>query len=275
VVWGLAWALAAGPVPAAEEGKKDQHGNLTFRVLANRRDEPAALDAARKFFADGKDHAARKAELARRAENGEPPPPVPVDTEFGSSYSWREIGPTGLRMLHLDPAFEKDPKRAALLRKQAAAAREKGETFLVGGEVLKGCLLYSRECTNKRLPEAERAKKKYDYFLLARDPDKGQALTGEYLTDVRSGKSATGGSCVEFVFDRKGSQVLGELARSRLPVKETSPQTRYLAVIRDGRIVMAVPLPAPGRGRTVLAAPCPAEEVQGLLETLRDGLPRK
>jgi hypothetical protein len=259
-----------------DEGKKDQGRNLTFRVLANRRDEPAAVDAARKFFADGKDHAGRKAELARRAENGEPPPPVEVGTEFAPGYSWWEVGPTELRVLHLDWASENDPKRGALLAKQAAAAREKGETFLVGGEVLKGCLLYSRNCTNRKLPEAERAKKKYDYFLLVRDPEKGQGLTGGHLADVRNGKSAMGGPCVEFVFDKKGSQVLEELiARSRLPVKETSPQTRYLAVIRDGRIITAMPLPPPGRGRTVLAAPCPAEEVQGLLEALRGGLPGK
>jgi hypothetical protein len=53
---------------------KEKGPRLEFRILANKQDEPKALEAASKYLAAASKDAKRKTELEERAKAGLPPP---------------------------------------------------------------------------------------------------------------------------------------------------------------------------------------------------------
>ena len=152
-----------------------QVGALEFRILANATDDRPAFDAAHTFFAslsDVKEPQAKrrdlKADLEHRASRGlAPPPPVnseggnkfPWKTEWGggeSSYSWVELDREERHSLGLNNDA-KDGDRW----KEADQARQQGRAIVLPS--FGNALLYSRDCTNYKLPPGERARKKYEY----------------------------------------------------------------------------------------------------------------
>ena len=188
-----------------------QVGSLEFRILANDHDDDAAIKKAQEFFdtKNKEQEAALKAKLEKLALEGKaPPPPAPPEGEPGfevsnrgfHTYSWVELGRDERHNLNLDNAQEKDPT-ASSLWKQAAQKRDEFKPLKLDAFRLGGDLLYSRKCEDLHLPPEERARKKYEYFVLTRDPERDargvpMAITGQYLVSaVRDGgrQAAAGG----------------------------------------------------------------------------------
>jgi hypothetical protein len=268
VLAGLAVLGTARPATGRPEDKPAAP-RLEFRILANAEDDKDGLDAARKFLAGAKDDARRKAELQKRAEQGQPPPPVKLAGEKAPTYSWVEVGPAERLALKLEGDVDPEAKqRHTEFQEKVARARAKGETFLLASGQL---LLYSRPCQNTRLTKEERERKKVDYFLLIRDPAPGTALTDEHLTGVKASEAPGGGRAVSLTLNQKGGELLYEVTSRNKPTQ--GGFRRHLAVIFDGRIFAAPAIHAPIRGReAMIAGQFTAKEVDAMVEALRKGI---
>jgi preprotein translocase subunit SecD len=251
-------AIPQGPQHAEDvQHVKDivvQSGVLEFRILANTQDDRVAIDAVTKYL-DGLDdpatpeqeRARRKEELDLRAEQGKPPlvPPGPLELEPGQTgfyegakgrfkYSWLELGNAERVALEVNNASEKNGSARWQL---AAAARKQGKALILPDLAQ---LLYSRECLSHRLLADERQSKKYDYFLLARDPVPGKEITGKYLASVRPGIDHATEPCLLFEFDDKGGTLFYEVTSENLPTGSDAARFyRHLAIILDGQIMSA------------------------------------
>src|SRR5262249_19669602 len=114
-----------------------RQGLLEFRILANNRDDEAAIRAAQDFFTKAKPDARLKADLRVLALEGKPAPPprnaqggttFPAAKDSTYSYSYVEMGPDERANLNLDNAAKNDPERNSLW-KRVAEARDKGEPY--------------------------------------------------------------------------------------------------------------------------------------------------
>jgi hypothetical protein len=243
---------------------------LEFRILANAEDDKEGLDAARKFLAGAKDDARRKAELQKRAEQSQPPPPMKLAGDKAPTYSWVEVGPAERLALKLEGDVDPEVKQYYTeFREKVARAREKGETFLLASGQL---LLYSRPCQNTRLTKKERERKKVDYFLLTRDPAPGTALTSEHLTGVKASEAPGGGRAVSLTLNQKGGELLYEVTSRNKPTRGGLFR-RHLAIVFDGQIFAAPAIHAPIRGREAwIYGLFTAKEVDAMVEALRKGI---
>jgi preprotein translocase subunit SecD len=264
-----------------------QSGVLEFRILANGQDDQEAIAAVQKYF-DGmndptmpaEDRAKRKQELETLAEAGKPPPVpagphdlTPGQTGFyegakgRSSYSWLELSKAERKGLEVDNASE---KKANSRWHKAAAARQQGKALLLpdSGEIL----LHSRACLNGRLLTDERQSKKFDYFVLMRDPVPGKEVTGQYLSSVTAGVDQNSKPCVNFTFNEKGGNLFYEITSSNLPSgSEASRFYRHLAIILDGQIVSAPRLMSAIRSSGQITGNFSQKEVDNVVNILRAG----
>jgi hypothetical protein len=220
--------VALVAVGSSSEEARRGGARLEFRILANQHDDAEALEAAKK------DLAASREEQEKRARDGLPPAPVKKATDRAPGYSWVEVASAELRSLNLDNAAETDAERNVWW-KRAAAARVKGETLVLRSQ---GECLFSRTCTSIKLSEEERKRKKYDYFLLTRDPQPGKAVTGEHMVRVKVTEAELGNPCLEFTLDKRGGELFFELTSANLPSPDDEFH-RLLAIIFDGTIVAA------------------------------------
>jgi SecD/SecF fusion protein len=229
-----------------------QVGSLEFRILANSRDDEAAIKKAEEFF-DAKtpqEEAALKANLEKLALEGKvPPPPAPpeprgfeVPNRGFHTYSWVELDRYERHNLNLDNAVEKDPTRNQLWN-QAAQARDKLKPLRV--DRLSGGLLYSRKSEDLHLPPEERARKKYEYFLLTRDPERDEngvpkAITGQDLVGAFETMDEKLRPAVGFRFNTRGGSLFYDVTSKNAP-EGSGPGAfrRFLAIILDGKIVTA------------------------------------
>jgi SecD/SecF fusion protein len=221
-------------------------GTLEFRIIANTHDDIEAINAAKQYFVDAQKNPETKAKLEALALAGKPPPgPVsatgdllfPTATGIGRySYSWVELGVKERHSLQLHNAAANEPGDTPW--KQVAQAREKGETVLLPS--LGGILVYSRNALNPRLSEKE-ANKKFEYFVLMRDPEKGKEVTGDFLIDASAGPGKDFGLAVHFTFNQQGGNRFYDLTSKNKPSSESSFH-RILAVILDGYIESAASL---------------------------------
>src|SRR5262249_20805787 len=117
----------------------------------------------------------------------------------------------------------------------AAQAREKGLAFEPPN--LNGCLVYSRKAANLREVEKDK-EKKYEYFVLTRDPEPGKEITGEHLIRAREGPDEKGKLAIHFAFDAVGANLFRDLTSDNKPAKEGGFLT-HLAIVYDGAIVSA------------------------------------
>jgi preprotein translocase subunit SecD len=218
-------------------------GQLEFRIVANEHDDAKALEAARKYFAEVSGDPKRMKQIEEAALKGRPPaPPTPPDgkafeTPLGkSTYAWVELGRAARRSLNLDNDAELDPERKEAWA-NAADARRKGETLWLGR--LGGALLYSRTCQDRHLGERERSSKKFEYFILCRDPEKAKEITGAYLDRVEATKGGGGRPAVSFRFNAKGGELLYELTSRNASARRPDQPGCHLAIILDGQIMAA------------------------------------
>jgi hypothetical protein len=260
----LAWAgLTRGDDKAPE---KKWH--LEFRILANAKDDAKALEAASKYFAEAREDAKRKAELQKLAEEGKPPDPLKVATDKAPGYGWLEVGDVELRSLHLAEG-EKSDEAWDAFRKEVAGAREKGEPIVLK-RFLEECLLYSRNCQSTKLSKEEREKKKVEYFLLMRDPEKDKAVTGEYLVEVKADE-VFNGPAIQFRLSKKGGDLFHELTSKNRPDKN-GEYRRHLAIILDGKIMTAPAIHQPISTNGVISGRFTRAEVDAIVEILRSDL---
>ena len=144
--------------------KLQPNSQLEFQILATEKDDEAAIEAARKWFAEAAKDAARTAELQKLAEQGLPPTVPNLDD--GPRYAWVEIAPSALRTLHerpglpgvrVDPAIEKVMAEMAEREWDVVSeARKAGVPVR-----LKDDWIWSRDCQNTKLTKEAREQKQH------------------------------------------------------------------------------------------------------------------
>jgi SecD/SecF fusion protein len=285
-----------------EEVKRIKHliaqaGSIEFRILANSSDDKQAIDEAMTLLNRGTPEVSKALEEAQVA--GLPPPEprngglagpakdyeirLPRGHKSCVTYRWVEVGPQERRQLSLDDDARDDPKRDAAW-KEAARARGKATTLSAPGtsgwRLLQGALFYSRECKDRNLPEEERRKKQFEYFVLARNPEidpttgkETPRIDGTYLTSaypVRVG----GRSVVAFALNAAGGNLLGELTRKNVPsgaVAQEAQVRRHLAILLDGLVVSAPTVNSEIRQHGQINGNFTAQEVDRMVNILRAG----
>jgi SecD/SecF fusion protein len=259
-------------------------GSLKFVILANTNDDREAIDAAKAYFTEAANDPKKQEALKVAAVTGKPPPPPrPPDGKYFNTalgrynYSWIELGKSERIQLHLDNASENNTRLIRdkngretgqptnSLWQALKAAREKQEALESGGN-----LYFSRAVQNPdRLPDADRDKK-YEYFLLTRDPgvdDDGRPippLTGEYLINAGRQNSPEHGIVVEFQFNSEGGRLLSDLT--------TKNVGRQMAIVLDDQIQSAPNIHTPlTGGGGIIYGNYTAEEVDRMVTMLRSG----
>ena len=254
-----------------------QVGSLEFRILANTHDDKDAIEAAQKYFVEAQKDPKTKADLEALALAGKAPPPPMASltdpffdtaTNIGHySYSWMELGKAERKAFHLDNASEEDAASASTWN-SVAEARKKGEAYLSPDG---NALIYSRAVTNPRLPEKD-AKKKYEYFILTRDPEKGKEVTGLYLANARVETGNGLDLKVGFTFNSEGGRRFHDLTSLNAPEgKSEGSFKRRLAVVLDGVVESAPNLNAVISESGVIEGGFTKEEVDRLVAILKAG----
>jgi SecD/SecF fusion protein len=254
-------------------------GSLEFRILANTRDDREAIGVATKYFENAQKDPKLKAELEYLALKGKPPPPPAPPTSEGFAvelkgykghftYKWIELGRQERHTLHLSNAEEQ--KEGDTPWQQVAKAREKGTTFPLGDN-----LLWTRPVSNpSRLPLKDRDKK-YEYFLLTRDPERDKEITGQVLTSATEGSDKTGtGLAVHFHFNVEGGNRFYHLTSTNGPEgkSEDAPGfRRQLAILLDDQIVSAPTINQPISQEGIIEGNFTKAEVDRLVNVLRSG----
>ncbi len=271
------------------KGLIKQVGSLEFRILANSRDDAEAIKKAEESFPDTKNETEAKKlrlELDRLAHEGKPPPPPappPGRSTFDLgergqvTYSWVELDKEERHALGLDNAAENDSSRNSLW-KAVAEARDKYKPFSIP-RGLGGDLLFSRKCEDfKLISSGEAARKKYEYFVLTRNPEKDsdgvpKAVTGQYLINAQSGQDAKGtGLAVHFRFDSKGGELFYDLTSKNRPEESGGSQfSRFLAILLDDKIVSAPTINEAIRSEGMISGNFTKEKVDNLVTILRSG----
>jgi preprotein translocase subunit SecD len=238
-------------------------GHLEFRIVANSDDEPVVFDSVLNNPAEGEQL------KAAAASDKAPPAPRPIvgkafDTDLGSfTYSWVELGAGERKFYGLDNASEKTAgpdsfwKRMEEARKDHKALEYRGHLF------------YSRAVANPdRLAERERDKK-YEYFILTRDPERDEegqpkAVTGEYLEDAHMTLDLQDRNAISFSFNAKGAKRLEELMSKN--------KGRLMAIVLDGVVQSAPNIQEPiTSGAGLITGDFTWEEVDRVVNVLRAG----
>ena len=249
-------------------------GTLEFRILANEVDDAEGIKAARSVFEDK----ANKQNLETSARKGLPPlPPRSLDgkgfevrlqngTTAKANYSWVELGREERQTLSLDNSKELESGPQSEPWRQAQRARRDDLPLMLDIQTL----LYSRNCVNRYLSPEERASKKYDYFLLTRDSPEGQAVTGLYLVNAKAAVNHMAMPCVSFAFNKQGSKLIYDLTNANRP-DEARRLFRHLAVILDGRVVIAPRLYEAIRNEGQINGNFTKQQVEGIVDILNAG----
>jgi SecD/SecF fusion protein len=272
-------------------------GSLEFRILANNQDDKAAIAEAKAMLAANKD------ELDIRQVKGLPPPPPTVDGRPDGkpkpfdlttlprgykskvTYSWVELGPQERKQLGLNNDAENAAGGSRTWFNMSLARGKREATELndvTGKKMLQGALFYSRDCKDRNLPEEERRRKKYEYFVLARNPELDPAtnytketpkIDGSYLVDARN-QITEGRPAVSFMFNVAGGALFRDLTRKNVPsgAGEAPDQVkRHLAIILDGLVVSAPTINSEIGQHGQISGSFTAREVDALVNILRSG----
>jgi SecD/SecF fusion protein len=265
-----------------------QVGSLEFRILANERDDKAAIEAARTWFAsindpnqpqERRDERRRTLEdLARRGL----PPPRPGDgalfdwkTDWGegkASYIWVELSKEARHDLHLNNAARESKDQQARTRwNEVAKAREAGTIFKLGdfGE----SVIWSRPCINDNLRPEQRNDKQFDYFILTREVPKDERVTGDYLVTAQEDTDQQLRPAVSFTFNNRGATLFHALTSANRPSGSEGGGRffRHLGIILDDQLVSAPTLREAIRDRGQISGGFTHETVQKYVRVLRSG----
>jgi SecD/SecF fusion protein len=272
-------------------------GSLEFRILANGKDDKVAIEDNKNFINSNNPEVQKALQDAQ--EKGLPPPvfhtlglkgpekhyriDLPNNNHSDVTYGWVELGKQERKTLHLDNAAATDQARNS---EWALMARNRGKAMqlvlpgsLDNRPVLQGALFYSRECKDRNLPEEERRKKKFEYFVLTRNPEyvdgkQTPKIDGSYLVSAVSQMGNDARPVVAFTFNTTGGNLFGTLTRKNVPSgagAEENQFRRHLAIILDGMIESAPTVNSEIRQHGQISGNFTQREVNQLVNTLRAG----
>jgi SecD/SecF fusion protein len=286
-------------------------GSLEFRILANDTDDHAAEDDVIKMINAVKQGDERgvgadpglAGELKENAEKGLPPPGprdpstkepkiYTIKTARGSTsrvtYSWVELGTTERKSLNLDNAARTDATRNIAWHK-AAVERNRAVKLPQGigtnEYLLQGALFYSRKCEDRNIPEDERRKKEFEYFVLTRDPEfrelpddptkRTPKIDGSYLVNATSAMTDLKPT-VHFTFNTEGGNLFNNITRKNVSEDkaagpEGSQKRRHLAIILDGMVMSAPTINSPIQTQGQISGNFTQKETDSLVNVLRAG----
>jgi SecD/SecF fusion protein len=272
-------------------------GALEFKILANQTDDKQAIKDAMDWI----NNPAHRQVLEDAAVRGEPPPgplvpgsdtklkvydiELPHGNKSKVTYSWVELGPQMRRQFGLDNAARTD----AGLRKKIwdYAHARLGTAFQLPVDPtsttnkrleFQGALIYAREVKDRNMPEAEKRKKLYEYFVLARNPEidpvtgKTEPVTGEFLKGAQRTMDI-GQPAVSFYFNTEGGRRFGELTGKNVPSGSggESQVKRHLAIILDGLVMSAPTINSRITTSGQITGGFTVKEVDNLVNILRSG----
>jgi hypothetical protein len=283
------WQVATDELNRIQE-LISRSGKLEFVILANSHDDAEGVQAARTFL-----RSLPPQELEPLQKKGQVIP-GPKDAEgrrktFAITLANGHKGRVGYRWLEMGTSYRRDLR---LLNKDtnhqtwqiAARARAEGKVADIpdsrGGGI--GWLyIYSRDCKNQHLSEDERREKKYDYFILARDPEndaKGaivarggsMAVTGDFLKKVDRGRDQNLRLSIDFELDTTGAALFAELTGNNVP-ERAGQETfyRHLAIVLDGQVMSAPTINSRIGSRGQITGDFNEKQVDGLIAILRSG----
>jgi SecD/SecF fusion protein len=275
-------------------------GSLEFRILANSVDDKEAEQDATEMLDKADSDPQLKAELDDDQNNGLPPPPprkpgtkepkvYTIKLRGGNSmvtYSWVELGQRERQDLHLNNNALQELgggqawSYLAARRKKATKIPLTGSAEAEGKYLLQGALFYSRECQDRNMPEEERRRKKYEYFVLTRnpeiDPSTGKEtpkIDGSYLVSASNQADNSGRPAVSFTFNATGGGLFREVTRKNIPSgDESNTQVkRHLAIILDGLVMSAPTINSEIHQHGQISGSFTNREVDQLVNILRAG----
>jgi SecD/SecF fusion protein len=251
-------------------------GSLKFVMLASTDDDKEGVETAQRYFDSVQNNEAELSKLrAADVTGAPPPPPTPPDhksfnTDLGAyTYTWVELGPEERHFYGLA-----NDQSSSLFWQEMAQARKDHKAVLHSiypGVPYRNHLFYSREVTNPdRLPEKDRGKK-YEYFILTRDPERDEdgrpkAVTGEYLVSAgQTDDPKRGGLAVAFNFNAQGAALLADLT--------TKNKGREMAIVLDDAITSApnIENAITGGSGLITVGSKDTEEIDRLINILRSG----
>ncbi len=252
-------------------------GSLKFVILANTDDDREAITDAKAFYGyDAQNPGTIDVDkLKVAAVTGAPPPSPPLPggrpfvTDLGAyTYSWVELGPDERHTYGLDNA---SAATSPFWKQMEEARKHHWVVEHTGGPgAYRTNLFFSRDVVNPdRLPEKDRGKK-YEYFILCRDPERDEegrskAVTGEYLVSAYpTDDNKRGGLAVGFTFNNQGGALLGDLTSKN--------KGRQMAIVLDDLIQSAPNIETPITGGTgIITGNYQKEDVDRLVNILRSG----
>lgn len=250
-------------------------GKLEFRILANARDDAAAMDAAKAYFAT-----ANKEELAQLEVKNLPPPPprnpngsdlfpVNMNNEPEHTYSWVEIGKAHLHGRGVNLNSEALAKDTNPHKADVKQCLEKGQPFTISnGQHLVWC----RKITDwsRRNVKDRQQDKALEFFILCRNPEKDKEITGDYL--VNAGQSTDEGKlAITFQFNQEGGQKFFDVTSRNKPSGGDRGDQRQLAIIFDNQVVSAPNLIQAISTRGQITGEFTQQEVTDMVRLLRAG----
>jgi SecD/SecF fusion protein len=260
-----------------------QQGKLEFKILANPTDDREAIERAEEFFRNP-DNKAKLDDLERKGLA--PPDPLPQGggTKFtvklngediDYTYTWVMVGKEEIWNLNINNEAENSPIFSAQW-KQLAEARSKKEAIRFPPTRTPSFLVYSRSIDDERLkrlpPKDQTLGKKYEYFILTRNPQPGKEITGDYLAVAKAGADQRGEPAVHFTFTPEGGTLFGELTTlNRPPSKTEGGFRRNLAIILDGQIQSAPTINDVIYSNGIISGNFDMKKVQELVTILRSG----
>lgn len=269
-------------------------GSLRFLILANTTDDREAVDIAQQMYGP-KMSPELKAQLEYANERGLPPvPPRPtsgVDEGFEvhgarHTYTWIELG---RKMRHdkrynlyndaeneTRPVVYEDNKTGPPTNRlwQLMAEARKTNSVLLNPD--DGLLYYSREVPKEReariaqSQKEELGPKRYEYFVLARNPESpDKDVTGRFLVRANVDTGGKSGIAVSFGFDNEGGSRFYELTSKNRP----SPGgfKRHLAIILDEMVESAPTINEAIRNEGQISGNFTMKEANQLVSILRAG----
>jgi SecD/SecF fusion protein len=271
-------------------------GSLEFRILANAHDDKEAIKDASAYI----NSSASKDELERAAVRGEPPPgprtsagdlkeydiDLPRNNKSRVTYSWVELGPQERTQLGLDNA-SRNEARESRKRIWDYMHNHLGEAIQIpvpdsteNRLYLQGALFFGREVKDRNMPEEQKHRKMWEYFILTRNPEIDPAtgketpkIDGSYLVNAQA-QASEGRPAVHFMFNATGGDLFGTLTRKNVPSgsgPEQSQIKRHLAIILDGLIVSAPTVNSEIRQHGQISGSFTRKEVDNLVNILRSG----
>jgi SecD/SecF fusion protein len=248
-----------------------KQGRLEFRILANTRDDRAATTAATETLKK-----TSKEELNRLEIKADPPPPpkrddggesfaVELPNEPDHTYTWCEIGKSQLYSLKLNSeALAANP----LIKEQVDRCLKTNEPFASGFNQI-----FVRKITTKTRLDAKDVElgKEYEFFVLCRNPLRGQEITGDDLLRAGEGRDRQGRLSIDFTFNPSGGERFWDVTSRNKPSGGEDGFHRQLAILFDGQVVSSPNLIQAIRTSGQITGEFTQQEVTDMVRILRAG----